>query len=198
MDHGITRYAFEFSLPQSIDPFGNFGPGILVENGVVVAIVINTNYTTPEFDYSLAGILKELGQPEEIWLDVFDEPGQGPPPYEISLYYPSKGFEVSISEYATLEEDSLRLCPQYIFSSSFFPPGMSLWSPTEKLQFKDIKESVIGPFAANIDIPSFRLLEDLTEEIDTRSFYEIYRDPKTNHCFAIPLAKFPLYLTKSP
>jgi hypothetical protein len=41
MDHGITRYTFEFTLPPSIDPFGTFGPAVLVKNDMVVAIIIS-------------------------------------------------------------------------------------------------------------------------------------------------------------
>jgi hypothetical protein len=159
---------------------------------VAVVIWVWTNHISIEFDYSLAGLLKELGQPEEIRLEVFPK-SQTQPHYEIILFYPSLGIEVQTHEFATLEENSLRLCPQEIFNYTQNPPGILLWSPDEGLRFEDLP--IYAPLT---DVSDFRLIEDLTDEIDTQSFYETYLDSKTTHCFHIPLDRFPGFTTPVP
>ncbi len=191
----MIDYSFQFVVPKTIEPKydGHIFLDITVINDLVVTIAINTGWVRQDFDYSLAGILNELGQPDEIWLKINTDTMDGIPHFDYDLIYHTKGIDIEITENATYEGNSVRICPQEIFNATKTPPGMFIWLPEEQLRFRELPI-----YLPNLDVTDYRLLEQLTDEMDTKLFFETYRDPKTTKCFRAPLDKIPGYVTPYP
>ncbi len=103
--------------------------------------------------------------------------------YELVLFYPQQAIMLNTFSIAEgIVDNKIEICPNrknvpdYLFSQYLY-----LWSPEEEKSFQDFDINF------GIDPYTFKLLEDLTTEIDTQTFYETYLDPNTNACFEIDM-----------
>ncbi len=192
-EDGLFSYGVSAKFPSAPDPFKNFMASFFVKDNIVIAIRITADDVEPKFDYSLAGILNAFGQPDQIWFKIITDTMNGRPHFDYNLFFASRGINIFINENATIELNFVKVCPQDILNRNKFPPGMTLWSPAVEIHFDDLPV-----YVPNLEVAEFRMLEDLTDEIDTKSFFETYRNPKTTKCFRIPLDRIPGYVTPYP
>lgn len=180
----IPRY--DISFEKLDDPVGWFTSSIWVENGIVKAIGINSSWVSQDFDYSLSGLLKYLGVPEEIWISPIAESHDGQPYYYLELFYPSKGILVGLLGNAEQRGQFLHLCPQDIFSRSSYPPSLLLWSPQEQVSFDSNFGKQLVDDDLGIIVDEYRLLQDVSPDgLTTAQFYDIYSDPNTKLCINV-------------
>jgi hypothetical protein len=185
--HGdITRYEFELVVPAELSSLGYFWPTLTVERNIVTSINLNASYVGREFDYSLAGLLKTFGIPEEIWIRPVVETMKDTSYYDISLFYPSKGVLTSATGNAEKNANSLRICPQE-FRLDHFPPSLLLWSSKKEVTYKNIGQRVMGN--SSWDTNGYYRLSELTLSFDEKDFYYTYVDPLSNKCFLLDITK---------
>jgi hypothetical protein len=185
---GVQRYDYYFVVPENVDPLGYIEPALWIEKEVVKAIGLNTGWITSNFDYSLSGLLERFEQPEEIWVYLVTD-SMFEPHYEIELFYPTKGVMLSASGNAKIQGQFLTLCPQD-FRIGDFPPAIVLWSPAEKVTYKDFDSSVLSGLTSGLD-QKYYLLRNLTRGFGEAAFYQTYLDPETTACFDVDLTKLP-------
>jgi hypothetical protein len=180
----IPRYDISF---ENLDcPVCGISPGIWVENGLVKAIGINSRWVAQDFDYSLSGLLRYLGEPDEIWISPIAESLDGQPYHYLKLFYPSKGILVGMLGNAEQDGQYLSVCPQNIFSRSPYPPTLLLWNPKEQVSFdgnfgKQLVDDDLGIIA-----DEYRLLQDVSSNgLTNAQFYDIYSDPDTEICIKV-------------
>ncbi len=191
--NGITMYAFTYRVPKGVDfptalniegdYYSNyFDPTLFVQNNTVLAIELNTGWISQDFDYSLVGLLKMLGQPDEIWLRLItDETSDYGPRYDIRLFYRTKGILLSSGGNATRQGEKLLVCPQ-VYWEDKFPPSVILWSPILNMTFEDFNDNLLGDMRKTYSA-EYVLLENVTESFNVADFYETYLEPGTAACF---------------
>lgn len=185
--HGdITRYEFEFAVPAELSSLGYFWPKISVKNDIVTSISINSSYIERDFDFSLAGLLKTFGAPEEIWIKPTVESMTDVPFYEIRLFYPSKGTLISANKDAEIKDNNFIICP-IEFKIDNFPPSIVFWSAQQSVEFSDFGLSVLGNLTW--DTRGYYQLKELTTEFDEKDFYDTYLNPTTEVCFSFAINK---------
>jgi hypothetical protein len=137
--------------------------------------------------YPLPEVLATFGEPDEVWIGTT---GIYVPhhPFYVIVSYPSRGIMVQYVDTASLENDLLIGCPQYIGEEPFMP---ELWlsSPEGENTFSEIATTL--RFAGEV-VQQFRPLEEATG-MDVKTFYEIFRDPDNTECLATPLDLWPDY-----
>jgi hypothetical protein len=189
----IAHYEFKYPVPRELDPSGVFQgiftPGIYVKGGTIIAININAGWVSRNFDYSLAGILKAYGSPDEIWLKLTPE-SMDQPRYTIELFYGGKGMEFSANGMATVQGNIFTVCPQD-FRLDIYPPGVLLWHPSDEITFKNRGEVLAGGGILSTEFEDYLLLDDISNNFSTRLFYETYLDPHSTTCYEIDLSKLP-------
>lgn len=184
----ITRYEFEFAVPTELSSLGYFWPELAVKNDVVTAISINSSYIEHNFDYSLTGLLKSFGVPEEIWIKPTVESMTNVPFYEIRLFYPAKGILISANGDAEIRDNNFIICPNE-FKLENYPPSIILWSSQQKVRFHDFGLSVLGNLTW--DTNGYYQLKELTTEFNEKDFYNTYVNSASEGCFALDLNKIP-------
>lgn len=184
----ITRYEFEFTVPTELSSLGYFWPELVVKNDVVTAISINSSYIERDFDFSLSGILKTFGVPEEIWIKPTVESMTNVPFYEIRLFYPAKGVLISANGDAEIKDNLFIICPNE-FKLDIYPPSIVLWSSQQKVEFNDFGLSVLGNLTW--DTNGYYQLKNLTTEFNEKNFYNVYINPVSEGCFALDVNKIP-------
>lgn len=165
----IEKYDTSFVVPETIDTtgLGFFETDFWVEDGIVKAISTNSSWIGKKFDYSLPGILKTLGMPDEVWMEIITDTTYTPH-YDIKLFYSERGLQFGASDDAIIRGSKLLICPQK-FKRGKFPPGILLWSPSKEVTFKNLDQTVLGG-VTNSDMEDFYRLEDFTDEFDPSSF----------------------------
>ena len=102
----MTTYSFLYDLPPDAGSLpGQFVAGFDVEENTVQAISISSRWVKPDFDYSLAGLLGHLGQPDEIWVRLFPESITEIPHYDMQIFFLDKGTWIWVHGDATIEND---------------------------------------------------------------------------------------------
>jgi hypothetical protein len=184
-------YDFRIDVPVEVGHYGTILFTISMQNGIVTGINTSSQWVSRDFDFSLSGLIHTLGEPEEIWLDIVHVvPSSVPGHYESVLFYPSKGIAILIFGDLKREGDTLWLCPQGDANFVPGPPGMLLWSPVERISFKDVGVNVLNGLTALKPI-FFSRMQDLTDDMDTKDFYEIYRDPTSTRCIKFNVEDLP-------
>jgi hypothetical protein len=184
---GAPRY--DYSLPISEEPlafpsFPYIEPKFWMEDKIVSIININSQWIQQNFDYSLSGVLNTLGMPEEIWIKVrTDTPNL--PPYELFLFYPTKGILLASNGETRVDGQNLLVCPQK-FRLGNFPPALFLFSPNISYSF-----SQLGKITGRFDADDFILLEDMDDKLDEKAFFDAYSNPGTKTCITIDTQKIP-------
>lgn len=175
------RYDFSFAVPEQLAPWEYFEPHLGVKNGIVMGISVNSHWVTPDFDYSLSGLLQVFGPPDEIWLEVVTDTPYDPY-YDIDLFYAVKGMRLRASGIIQAQNNHFTICPQE-FKFDSYPPTLSLWDSSARIKHQDISYSTMG--SKTVDSPDFRLLEELSSDFGRMDFYQTYLDPKATPCFEI-------------
>lgn len=184
----VLRYDFEFVAPPEIGPLEYIQPVVWVKDEVVIAISLNASWIKHDFDYSLAGLLRAFGQPEEIWIKVFPE-SMLVPHYNIDLFYPSKGMAIEATGTAQVHGNTLTICPRP-FRLDSLPPGILLWGPEESITFQNHGRDLLGGLTS-FSPAGYHRLPDLTQNFDEADFHTTYLDPNTTVCFDVDLNRLP-------
>jgi hypothetical protein len=189
---GLIEY--EFKVPLSFDSLGYISPTLTIREGIVTSIGLNSRWVSRRLNYSLAGFLKKLGKPKEIWLSIFPE-SMDQPHYDISLFYSDKGVMVYAIGKARVQDNRFTICPQRLRIGEY-PPALLLWKPSETIDFLNIDTDLLGNddiwYPSSYQVPDgYQLLEELTDGFDEEDFYQTYLDPASTACFDVDLSKLP-------
>lgn len=124
----LKSYVFLFDLPPKVDSLsGQLSVGFIVEEDKVQAIGVGSQWVGRNFDYSLAGLLKHLGQPTEIWLQLFPEYLDGIPHYDMQMFFLNKGAWIWMNGNATIENEIMTICPQDSIENPS-PRSLFIWN----------------------------------------------------------------------
>lgn len=168
----------------------DMSPRFWVQDAIIKAIGTNSSWVQKDFDYSLSGLLKRLGIPEEIWINSYTDVPDDQPFYRLVLFYPSKGVLVELHGNAEFSDNYSVLCPQNIFSRSIYPPGMLLWNPKEEVAFNNFGTNMLDDDLGWV-IYRYKLIQDISaSNISNEDFYNIYIDPTTNDCINLLILEF--------
>lgn len=183
---GTSKVASYSVVFEGVDkPIGDIAPIFWVENGVVKAIGVNSSWVRQDFDYSLSGLLKAFGEPEEIWIRPVAESSDDQPFYYLVLMYPSKGILVNLLGNAEKRDQQLVVCPQDIFSRSPFPPQLLLWDPKVQVTFDQFGKRLIDDDLGWV-MNEYRLLQEVSvDKLTNMEFYDIYSEPNTKTCMTV-------------
>lgn len=185
---GTAKVASYSVVSKGVDKtIGDIAPIFWVENGAVKAIGVNSSWVRQDFDYSLSGLLKTFGEPEEVWIRPIAESSDDQPFYYLVLLYPSKGILVNLLGNAERQDQYLVVCPQDIFSRSPFPPQLLLWDPKIHLTFDQFGKRLIDDDLGWV-MSEYRPLQEVsTDKLTNLEFYDTYTEPNTKTCInALP------------
>lgn len=178
----FRKFDYVFMVPPEIEPLlGAIEPSLWEANNIVAAIGLNSWWISPDFDYSLVGILKNFGQPDEIWVNLITDT-QFVPHYEMELFFSTQGILFSSTGDAKLDQDGLFICPQE-FKRGVFSPGVLLFSNTGEVQYNEIDSGILARNPES-DIYEFKLLSQIADGFDEERFYQTYISP-TSACISI-------------
>lgn len=179
----ISQYELSIVVPEKLDAVLGSMSATIAQNGeMVTGISVNSKWVSRSFDYSLPGLLRRFGQPDEVWLRVgTDTPFT--PEFEIDLVYLKKGILVNAT--GTVEEKNANLLAICFdeFGRGQFPPALVLWRPSPAVTFANFHSSTMG----RDDTPSreFRVIESWTEGFTSDDFYAAFLNPEIHRCFDI-------------
>ncbi|MBI5354281.1 MAG: hypothetical protein HZB50_16690 [Chloroflexi bacterium] len=185
---GQNNYHIKISnSPETTYPRG-MGISLRVENGIVSSITTYSNWVYENFDYSLSGVLSELGKPDEIWTLAAANSSDDQPYYTMILFYPSQGVMYKWEGNASKSGDLLKICPQDTSSRSKYAPEITLWHPSNNTSFTEFEEYVVGQ-ASHFRFKYFAKLESITSDFTVTDFYQTYSDPSTTSCIGVKPAQ---------
>lgn len=190
-EKGFFIYTYHFEVPHHLDPLGLgfFEPTLWVRDNIVVAIGLNSGWIERNFDYSLAGLLKTFGQPDEIWMNLSTDAPDHKANYEVDIFYASKGIFLNSTDTGSFTENSATICPQ-MFRRGSFPPGILALPPLNEFSYAEITQIFLDS-RLDIAVPTFHLLKDLNNNFDEASFYTTYLNPDIATCIDIQLNRLP-------
>ncbi len=193
MERGeVVIYPFSLSnVPKDISESRKISVVFFVRNGKIEGIASNTRWIKESYDFSLAGLLRNAGKPDEVWIWAVETPIDGMAQDELVLFYSKKGLLFYINSDAQLDNNTVIICPQKPplrpdFSMSSFE--ILIWSPEIGVPFMQFRTSIFGGYAP--DPVHFLRLETLQSGMDTSKFYQTYLNAKTEVCINFPLDKF--------
>lgn len=176
-----------FLVPEEFSPSAEEFPGprgiyndYFIEDEVIVAIEIDVGLA---HTYDLSNLLKEYGQPDEVYIDTDPERFQGSLQTTLVLLYKSQGIFAYYEVPGTEMGDEIQACFENENVSR-----MMVWSPeiewsyieaTEKTQF-------LPP------IREFLFLEEVTD-MDEEMFYQTYQDTTSSICINVLREPFYYY-----
>ncbi|KAA3642915.1 MAG: hypothetical protein DWQ07_20550 [Chloroflexi bacterium] len=174
-------YLVTFTAEPTTTRDGLFKLRVDVDNkGIITTIRTMRNWDVQSQDYSLPGILRLLGKPSEIWLQVHPNAAIGPF-YLLVLFYPDKGVSAKFTSEADFSISSTAICLDRIKQPS---PALNLWSPLTIRTFDDIHE-------VSTDDKPYEALGEVTD-IDVQVFYDRYKESNSlSECFYSPVDIWP-------
>ena len=179
--------AYQLCVPYCRNDQTFSGHSILlyVRNEIVVGIATNTSEIDRDFEASLSNVLNTFGSPDEIWIRPIADSLDNQPYYDLSLYYKTKGIEVSFNENARKKNDLLEICPQQLFTRTpihILP--MLLFDSGGLIEFEDIELEILGkPGFWKAD--EFLPLEAVSVNFTIDEFVETYSRSDTATCFDV-------------
>jgi hypothetical protein len=183
ISENLDIYYFYAKFRSNSDPFPLISFMFWVKDGFVTAISLNTGSIRQDFDYSLAGILENFGEPQEIWIKINTDT-MDLPHYELDLFYPSQGLLFNSSGDAIeINDDFVTICPKE-FRWGEYPPALIVWDPSTEYSYKNLGNKLLGGLKA-FDSKDFSLFKDLSQDMDEKAFYDTYRNPTTSDCIDI-------------
>jgi hypothetical protein len=181
----MTTYSFLYDLPPEAGSLSSqFVAGFVVEENTIQLISISSRWVKRDFDYSLAGLLRQLGQPDEIWVRLFPESIDGIPTYDLQIFFLDKGVYIWVYGDAIIENTMMTICPQDPIG---YPSsrGLFLWNLEKAGSGKEVQSVFEHLWTEGLSLKYFMLLDDLKSDIDTKAFYDIYKNPNATKCFKI-------------
>lgn len=145
-----------------------------VVNGIIQLIEI---YPGNINQFRFNQILKDYGDPEEVWVEGLIDPTSSNP-FTIFFYYPRKGIIVTFWVDATDLGDMLQICP-----GSISPIILVLWEPDGFERFNDITGNTYGLAYIKKENRSLISLEQATDQ----TLAEI----SESNCFETPKKLWP-------
>ena len=128
--------------------------------------------------YHFSQLLKDYGNPEEVWVEGLIDPTSNNP-FTILFYYPQKGIVATFWADAIDQGEKLQVCP-----GAISPILLVLWEPDGKESFIDFTEKTYGLAYIKEEKRSLFLLEQVTRQ----TLLEISR----NNCFITPKIIWPV------
>ncbi len=183
----LQKYYYTFQQATETSPLG-FELAVWLHGDRVIAIQTNSQWIKRNLDVSLAGLLKTLGQPEQIWVQVnADSPGRGTP-YHLELFYQNQGVLIGVNGIALLTEKSIILCPQKTGRNSF-PPFINLFSRLDYKDYEKLTSDLYGDRTAGISTHIFRRLSTLTNGFNEDEFFKVFSNKGSDVCIKISIEK---------
>ncbi len=159
--------------------------GFFVKDDIVIAITTRYDRVRLDLDYSLSGLLEELGVPEEIWIRLVTETQTDQPYYYMVLRYPSKGLYVEWNDDTKKIEENLSICPQAVINRVSHAPWLVLWDPEEKAPFRQFGLTVLGDDLGKMT-DEYQLLGDISaDQMTNEAFFEIYSTKGVETCISV-------------
>jgi hypothetical protein len=158
---------------------------LTVKNGIVDEIFADTNNNRLLAGPGLSTGLSTFGEPQEIWITFYPNDESEPPDYELGLFYPDKGVDITGSglAYKIARLNNLKkvsLCPQEIPKTTklrmMYSPMVDLWSPNEQRSFFEVD--------TDYEYGVYFHLSDISN-MTTNQFYTTYLDPSATRCFNV-------------
>ena len=180
---GTTRVADYSIYFEEID----VSPVFWVENGsgTIKAIGLNGYEIRRGFDYSLSGILKTVGVPEEIWIRSVAKSSDDQPYYYLVLMYPSQGILVSLHGNAEKQDWYLAICPQDMSTISPLYPTLILWNPKEQVSFDNFGNRLLDNDLGWV-LDEYRPFQTVSDgRLTNQEFYNVYSEPNTKTCVKV-------------
>jgi hypothetical protein len=179
----VAHYSADFGKLEG--ELGVMSVGYYVKNGKVIAIATRCDWVRQDLDYSLSGLLKLLGMPEEIWIRLVTETQTDQPYYYMVLRYPSKGLYVEWIANVTVEGENLSVCAQDMLNRVPHAPWLVLWDPEEKAPFRQFGLKVLGDDLGKIT-NEYELLENISvDQVKNEEFFEMYSVVETKTCIKV-------------
>jgi len=174
----LTYYPLQFPNPISNTQADYLFAEIAVNQSSKI------EYISSSLDASLASILKNIGVPSQIWLEIITNFGPGPQSFTLALFY-DKG--IMIVYYGTTNNGDMNfinICPSEMSEAQ---PQLWVWNIDTLYTFEDIgKFSLIAPLSPN----RFRLLTEVSD-MQPQTFYNYYVNPSTIQCIRTPWSDWP-------
>jgi len=159
------------------DLFGQYLPQVyIVENNIVTAIDINSNYDLATFTY-FKTFIHEYELPKQFYIRGYSEPYLDNWLFLLALYYPQQGMILEYSTKPTVVGNYLSMC-----WSDANSPILHLWNPEDTLTFEEVIDLVYPP--GSIDLPPYKSIDDMG--IDSKEFTKDLTDPVSSYCMKIP------------
>jgi hypothetical protein len=180
-------YAVGFLVPEEFNPSAGEDPdtGVIyndffIEEGVIIAIEVEVG---PSHTFDLSYLLKEYGQPDQIYIETDPERFQGSLQTALIIFYQSLGIYAYYEVPGTEMGDEIQACFENdkVSRMMLWPPEIE-WSYLEKTR----KTQFIPP------IREFLLLEEVTD-MDEEIFYQKYKGTTEPICITVPREPFYYY-----
>ena len=146
-----------------------------VENEIIRLIEI---YPSEINQYRFGQLLKDFGDPEEVWVEGLIDPTSNNP-FIVYFYYPQKGIIATFWVDATDLGEKLQMCPGPIS-----PIVLVLWEPDGYEDFRDFTRKTYGLAYIKKENRSLISLEQATD----RTLVEI----RESNCFETPKELWPV------
>lgn len=122
--------------------------------------------------YTLASLLSNYGEPEEIYLATYSEGPFYSVPYSLILYYPTKGILAHYpSNYGTISGSYIIICPQNII------PFLNLWPSGIPQEAEEVMMSIMY----HTDFRNYKKIE-LATDFNTKKFYSVFSQRNGTQC----------------
>jgi len=185
-----------FQVPEEINEFrGSIFVTLGIDGGIVKEIRTRPGKVP---GYSMSGILKANGPPDEIWIYRYSEGPIESFHLNYFLFYQKKGILVGMSAPNSPVTGTL---VEGCINSDYVPiegPSIFLWEADPHLSFVMVKmEGIITRDPVFIPDEAYLLLEEIeVNGMDEQDFYDIFVNPSTEFCIKTPRDKWP-YLDTS-
>ena len=174
--NGLSVFYAQFVDPQ-IENGIQVGHTFIAQDDIVIEAEIQT-HNQPE--YQITPLLKQLGQPSEVWMWTIPEPFEGSLPARFRLYFPEKGVFMVYATEGMKHNDVVDICFDGLGGTALL-----LWNPT--IWDADGSKGIVE--RANEGSSGFRLEGFSIKEAsswDVEQFYNVLTDPNLSECLETP------------
>lgn len=126
-------------------------------------------------NYQIEPILKQLGQPSEIWMWTIPESFEGFLPADFLLYFPEHGVLIGYQTDATKDESFINVCFDKQGAGTLF-----LWDPNDDKEFAERANE-----SSELTLEGHRPLAEVSNW-DIKKFYTVLTDPAHTECLETP------------
>jgi len=168
--HNNVAYSINYKVP---DNRIGYGASIVVSDDVVSMIKVGDESTGEIF--TIPNILSVYGEPENIFIETYDNTPTGILPFYVILFYPQYRFTAVFESWGSKVGEMIRMCYQPL------TPTIDVWSPEESVLVE------IAGFSALVsgDWTYSKNLETATS-LDVKGFYKNFVNASTSTCLETP------------